>query len=391
MGWVLLKNRSDDLVIRKILWIILILLILFFPTLSVNATQSDANKLEEEYSFSEIDSKIGSLFQNDSISVKDMVLGIMSGDLQSKIEFVKDITIHKIKNEVNGYRSIVVSVLLLGIISALFAEFSKIFKNHQISDISYYLVYLLLVTILIQIFSYAVSVTKEVIENIVAFMKLLIPTFYLSVGMASGELTALSFYKLTLCIIFGVESLLVAFLLPLVYSYVFLAILNGMMEEERLAKMLDIIKKGTEYLLNASLTVITGFGILQSMITPVIDTVKSSVLQKVVSAIPGIGGVVDTATEVVYGSAVLIKNSIGIVLILLLIVICVAPLCKLMLIAFILKGCAAIIGIVSDKRITGCIDRVGDGGFLLFRTALTSIALFFITIAIVAVSTNRGF
>ena len=41
-------------------------------------------------------------------------------------------------------------------------------------------------------------------------------------------------------------------------------------------------------------------------------------------------------------------------------------------------------GIVSDKRISGCVDRVGEGCFLLLRCVLTAMALFLIVIAVVA-------
>ncbi|MDE6064244.1 MAG: stage III sporulation protein AE [Lachnospiraceae bacterium] len=56
-----------------------------------------------------------------------------------------------------------------------------------------------------------------------------------------------------------------------------------------------------------------------------------------------------------------------------------------------LKAAAALLGVVSDKRITACTDRVGCGGQLLFKTTGTSLLLFMITISIAAYTTNRGF
>ena len=88
-------------------------------------------------------------------------------------------------------------------------------------------------------------------------------------------------------------------------------------------------------------------------------------------------------------AAVLIKNSIGLLLLLLLLAICLVPLAKLFLIACVMKGSAALAGIVSDRRITGCTDRVGDGSLLLFRTAFTAVALFLIVIAVVAYTTGK--
>ena len=62
---------------------------------------------------------------------------------------------------------------------------------------------------------------------------------------------------------------------------------------------------------------------------------------------------------------------------------CAAPLIKIAVIAGVLKGAAAFMGIVSDKRITACADRTGDVGLLLFRLTGTAMLLFIIAIAII--------
>ena len=91
------------------------------------------------------------------------------------------------------------------------------------------------------------------------------------------------------------------------------------------------------------------------------------------------------------GSAVVIKNSIGVILLILLLVLCAAPIFQIFSVAFILKGAAAFMGIVGNKRITSCVDRTGDICMLLLRTTATAILLFMITLAVVATATNRGF
>lgn len=113
---------------------------------------------------------------------------------------------------------------------------------------------------------------------------------------------------------------------------------------------------------------------------------KKSALQRIVSAIPGVGNAADGAVELVLGSALVIKNSIGVVLLILILVLCAAPLLKIGLIAGVLKCAAAFMGIVSDKRITTCVNRAGDGGLLLLKTAGTAILLFLISIAVVTAS-----
>ena len=45
---------------------------------------------------------------------------------------------------------------------------------------------------------------------------------------------------------------------------------------------------------------------------------------------------------------------------------------------------------MSDKRMTNCANRAGNGNFLLLKLAVASIGIFIIQIAIIAVATNRG-
>lgn len=126
------------------------------------------------------------------------------------------------------------------------------------------------------------------------------------------------------------------------------------------------------------------------MITPVIDSIKMNAVQKSISIIPGLGDLAGSAAQVLLGSAVLIKNATGLLLLVLLILICAIPLLKLFGIMALLKGAAAIMGIAADKRMTQCTNRIGDGVMMLFQMTLCSITFFVILISIIAFTTNRG-
>lgn len=245
-------------------------------------------------------------------------------------------------------------------------------------------------SILMKAFLTAADIAGQTVENIVLFIKMFIPTYFMAVGAATGAATGAVYYQFTLVLAYGVEKIIFSLLIPLIYSYVLLALLNGIWAEERLALLLDFLKKGIGAGLKVAMGAITSLSLFQSMIAPVLDSLKVSAVKKAVGAIPGIGNLAEGVTEMVIGSAVLIKNSIGVLMLLLLLAICLIPLAKLFLIACMMKGSAALVGIVSDKRITGCTDRVGDGSLLLFKAAFTAVALFMITIAVVAYTTGKG-
>ena len=150
--------------------------------------------------------------------------------------------------------------------------------------------------------------------------------------------------------------------------------------------LIELLEKCVGWVLKGAVGVITGLSVFQALITPVVDTVKTSALQSFLSAIPGVGNAADGVVELVIGSAAVIRNSIGVVLLVLFLLMCAAPLVKIALIAGVLKCAAAFMGIVSDSRITSCANRAGNAALLVLRTTGTAMLLFLISIAVITVS-----
>lgn len=90
----------------------------------------------------------------------------------------------------------------------------------------------------------------------------------------------------------------------------------------------------------------------------------------------------------VVGSAVLIKNSIGLYITLVLIVLCCVPVLKLLILAGVVKLSAALMGIISDRRMVNCVNRMGDGSIMLLKIALSSVGMFVIQVAVITYTTS---
>lgn len=341
-----------------------------------------------EYGMEELNKNLSHFFPEIDWNMKEMFTQVISGDVWGAcVSFAKQV-FTSMGQQTQGMKSLIVWLLILGIVSALFTHFGDIFDNHQISDLSFYFLYLLLISVLIQGYMEMTQTAQGAIENILLFMKLFIPTYLIAVGAASGGATAYGYYQFIMVILYGVEKLVEMIVLPLINGYVFFAFLNGIWGEDRLALLMEGLKKVILTGIKAALGVVTGISLFQSMILPAVDSLKNTTLQKAVGAIPGIGDAADGITQIVLGSAVLIKNSIGVVLLLLLLVLCAMPVLKIALIACAFKGCAAVMGMVGDKRICECTDHAGEGGMLLLRATLTVIAMFMIIVAIASYTTS---
>ena len=287
-------------------------------------------------------------------------------------------------------RTLFVTILILGIAAAVFVNFADLFQDHQVSDIAFYCVYMLLTGMLLNVYAGTSSVVREILDSVTVFMKLYIPTYIVAVGSASGIASAAAYYHILLFIIYLIEWGYLTILMPMVYVYVMLTVINGIWMEEKLTLLLELLNKAIGFCIKLTLGIITGFSLLQAMISPVIDSLQTSALKKAVSAIPGIGGLTEGMFEMVAGSAVLIRNSIGLYITLVLLLLCSIPVFKLVLYTGVIKLGAALAGIVSDKRISNCTNRVGDGNLMLLKIALSSIGMFVIQIAIITYTAGGG-
>ncbi|MCI8798610.1 stage III sporulation protein AE [Acetatifactor muris] len=344
----------------------------------------DLNLIWQDYGLDKLEEGIARLFPEKSLSLEQLFSQVMSGDIFGALGLLFQGSISDFLGQAASMKNIFIWLVVLGIVSSLMTHFVEIFDKRQVADMSFYFMYLLFTTVLLKCFQQAADTAAQTIENITLFVRLLVPAYLLSVGVSSGAITAGASCQLMLFVIYGVEYILSALLLPLIYSFCMLSIVNGIWIEEKLSFLIEFLGKLTGWVLKGALGVVTGIGVFQRLIAPVVDSARNSAFQKLVSAIPGVGAAAGGVAELVLGSAVVIRNSIGVILLLLLLLLCALPLLKIAVISGVLKCAAAFMGIVSDKRITACADKTGDAGLLLLRTTGTAMLLFLIAIAVTA-------
>ena len=334
--------------------------------------------------FSDFNEGMEYFFPGLDIDGKTLLFMVMEGKVAETAGLLAEQFLGSLKAEIMGLRELFLCIVVLGIVSALFAEFSDLFAGQQMSQAGFYFLYLLLIAVLTKVFLHVSEIAATAISTILLFVKIFIPTYFVAVSAAQVISTAAYYYYLTLLAAYLVESILSTMLIPFIYSYVLLALLGGLWPEEKLSLLLDFMQKGINLVLKILIGIMTGLSLVQALILPVADGLKISAVHKSLSALPGIGGVAGSVTDLFMGSAVLIKNSVGVLLLILLLAVCMLPLGKIALFSGLVKLGAAISGIVSDKRISGATNRVGEGCFMLLKCVGTSMAMFFVVIAIVA-------
>ena len=324
------------------------------------------------------------LLEEDSFSFKEIVRELMENGQAITGEQALELVEESFWKLFGENRGVFGQVLLLAFAAALMSSFVQAFDREKMGDSCFYMIYLLVFVLLLKEFRDMSGELHGVLTGIVKFMQALAPSYYIVVSAAAGVTTASLFYQVILIAIFCVVYILVTFLFPAVHIYVLLEFINLMTKEAMLSRIGELLRGGILWVQKTLLAVIAGMQIIQSLVAPALDSLKRSVLGRTASVIPGIGGAVNAVTEIIFASAVLIRNCFGAAALIALVMMGIVPVLKLGMNALVYKLTGALIQPVCDERLVKCFLAMGEGCMLLLKLLFTTQILFMLTIVILA-------
>ncbi len=334
----------------------------------------------------EMQETVNELLGEETFSVRQALEKILAGEEVFTPDFVLETVRGFLYEHLLADREVLFQVVLLVILAALFANFTNVFSGSQAGEASFYIVYMLLLALLIHSFGELSAELSGSLEDLTAFMQALMPSYFLAVTAASGTATAMVFYEMVFGVIYLTQVLLLKAVIPGIQAYVIIELINYLHKEDFLSKLADLLKTILEWTMRTITAVVIGMELIQNMVSPALDSLKRDALGKTAASIPGIGNVINGATEVALGTAVLIRNCLGVMGIVVLVLLGLPPVIKLAMNSLVYKLLAALLQPVSDRRMTGCLSAMGEGCRLLLKVLLTLELLLLITIAILSVS-----
>lgn len=395
------KRRMEQIIITFVIFSGMLLCVFTINVKAEEFIDRDINKIEKDASLytelepelKEVDQIFAEMFE-DGISFQELVHALMAGKLEqilaSEGKSVLELLLSLAADTFQKSKGAMLALLLLGILSAVFSNISEAFETKGSAQVSFYIVSLLLASILLRAMREVSALGSEVLANIVLFMQTLIPTFIAAAAFTAGAGSASVFYASSMLAIWLVEVLLKQVLLPFAEFYIIINFVNHLLQEDLLTQLMELIKSVILFLLKAVLGIIIGIQTIQSLLAPMLYSLKASAVHKAIAAIPGVGGGLNVVTQTIVSSALVVKNSVGVAGMLVLILIAIAPVIELLVIVMLYKITAAMLGVISEKRLSMCVSNMGEGIKLIMKTVVTAMVLFMISIALIAAFTNRG-
>ncbi|MCD8038047.1 MAG: stage III sporulation protein AE [Lachnospiraceae bacterium] len=289
------------------------------------------------------------------------------------------------------WKRLFASILVLFIAAAVVNAVLSAFKNDGAAHAAKTFFVLCELLVLVNAFKDVLDIVNGAMEQMLSFLKLMLPSYMICIAAAGSGMTALIFYKLLLGFLCLIEGLAAASLIPVVEGYVMLGVVESIWGEERFRGMMELMEKTVQWVIKGMVVLLSGSSILQIIITPVIDRANTAVLNKTAGAIPGIGDIVESVSSVTLASAIAVKNSLGALILAVLVLLIAEPVLRAFIIIAIIRVSGALGSICGERQMMKCVDYISEAGFMLLRILITVATLFFVTIAAVTNVTSGTF
>ena len=316
---------------------------------------------------------------------------LREGDVAGLLETAGSRLLSAAGREIGDQLTLIRKLIMLALAAAVFSVLAGAFRGSGISESGFFAVYLCLMILLPGAFHATSEIGAGLLQMILDFLVVALPSFFVLAAVTGNSLSAPILYELIMSGIGAVQLIFLHVLIPAAEIYVSLSVLNHLSKHEYLAKASELLRTVILWSVKILTGLILGFSVVQNMILPMADSLQSTTVRKAVSAIPWLGAGADVALQTVLGAGLLIKNTAGMAIAVLVVLLCALPAVKLGLIALLYHLAAAVLQPAADARIVACLSRMASGTELLLKIVLSAAALFLIVIVIICMGTNTGY
>lgn len=218
-----------------------------------------------------------------------------------------------------------------------------------------------------------VSTVREISE----YGKLLLPVMTAALAAQGGAVTSASLYTATAAFNAVLSAAVSGLLVPSVYIYLVIAVVNAAVGDALMKKMRDFVKWLISWGLKTVLYVFTGYISITGVVSGTVDQAAVKAAKMTISGmVPVVGGILSDASETILVSAGMVKNAAGIYGMLAVMAIAIGPFLQIGLQYLLLKLTGAVCGMFTHKNLSGLIeDFSGAMGLLLAMTGTVCLIL----------------
>lgn len=372
--------------------ILIFILVLMIPNYAFAETQDEImSSTQEKFNISGF-LKEAQKYTNESFEEIDLS-SMLGQAIQGKVDNNKlyKIIIKLLGKEVSSSLKILISILVIIVIHGILKAITDGLENNSVSQIIYFVQYILIITLIMSNFSEIIKLVKDTANDLVGFINVLIPLL-LTLMVYTGNITTSTVIEpIVLAISNFVSNIIADVLIPIVLIIVTFSIVSKVSERVQVEKLSKFLKSGVVWFLGIVLTVFVGVVSLEGTLSSSVDGVTAKTAKAAVSTvIPVVGKVLGDVVDSVLGCGVILKNAVGFVGVIVILSICIMPIIKIGTLSIIYSLASAVVQPIADEKIVKLLDEM-SGVFKLLLGILCALSVILIIgITMVVKISNSG-
>lgn len=372
--------------------ILIFILVLMIPNYAFAESQEEImSSTQEKFNISGF-LKEAQKYTNESFEEIDLS-SMLGQAIQGKIDNNKlyKIIIKLLGKEVSSSLKILISILVIIVIHGILKAITDGLENNSVSQIIYFVQYILIVTLIMSNFSEIIKLVKDTANDLVGFINVLIPLL-LTLMVYTGNITTSTVIEpIVLAISNFVGNIIADVLIPIVLIIVTFSIVSKVSERVQVEKLSKFLKSGVVWFLGIVLTVFVGVVSLEGTLSSSVDGVTAKTAKAAVSTvIQVVGKILGDVVDSVLGCGVILKNAVGFVGVIVILSICIMPIIKIGTLSIIYSLASAVVQPIADEKIVKLLDEM-SGVFKLLLGILCALSVILIIgITMVVKISNSG-
>ena len=377
---------------KKLITIFAILICIFGTSISIADAEDEViNSQMDSFNISNFIDEANK-YSNDilkDIDIQELLNNAIKGELDTN-QLLKNI-FPLLGTEIKEALKVMGSILIIVLIHSVLKSISDNLNNKSVAQITYYVQYILIATVIMTNFSSIITLTKEAVGNMISFIQLLFPLL-MTLMLASGSVVSVNLVQpIILFIINLISNIFQSIIIPIILVGTALAIVSKISDRIQIDKLSKFLKSSSVWVIGILLTIFVGVLSIEGTLGSSVDGITAKTAKAAVSSfIPVVGKVLGDAVDTVIGCSAILKNAIGIVGVIVVIAICITPILKLAIITIIYHLTAALCEPIADSKIVSLITQMADTFKILLAILCSISVMLIIGIPLVINISNTG-
>lgn len=360
--------------------IILILAFCMFFTSKIHASDLIIEETANMLKLSDMIDSLNEYKENSEIGkeleLDDIAQNLITGkntDYSKIIQKMLDIFAANVISVLKNGIAILVVIVLIGIFSSL-----ELDKSSTVSKITFLISYIIIVTILANMYVGVIESYRKTISILTAVMQTVTP-FVMIVMVFSGGIVSSNLIQPMILFIASLVGFLINYIvIPFVTISIVMKIVSSFSDKVRLNRLGDLFSKSGLWITSVVFTLFLSVISVKGSITTSVDSTVIKTTQTAVSNfIPVVGKFVSDSLESIMGATEVIGKTAGVIGIIVMCVVAITPIIQMLVIFLAHKVLAALAETLTDNKNTiGIIDSFAETYKVLLGVLIGVLALF---------------